>query len=165
MTSDSMRVPPTPSGRIHHQRGHILVVQQGEGQRIAAGECAPPTAHDVAFVIDVYARRIAGWRVTGTMRTDFVIGALEQALYHRQPERDGSLVLHSDRGSQYVSIRDTEQLAEADIEPSMGSKDKATTTPRPRPQRAVQGCVDSLSGTLEDQGIGGAVQPAVGVLV
>jgi hypothetical protein len=76
----------------------------------------------VAFVIDVYARRIVGWRVSNTMRTDFVLDALEQALYDRQPERDGSLVCHSDRGSQYVSIRYTERLAEAGIEPSVGSK-------------------------------------------
>ena len=56
------------------------------------------------------------------MRTDFVLDALEQALYARQPERDAGLVCHSDRGSQYVSIRYTERLAEAGIEPSVGSK-------------------------------------------
>ena len=76
----------------------------------------------VAFVIDVFARRIVGWRVSSSMRTDFVLDALEQALYARQPERDGSLICHSDRGSQYVSIRYTERLAEAGIEPSVGSK-------------------------------------------
>ncbi len=76
----------------------------------------------VAFVIDVYARRIVGWRVSSSMHTDFVLDALEQALYDRQPERDGSLVCHSDRGSQYVSIRYSERLAEAGIEPSVGSK-------------------------------------------
>lgn len=54
----------------------------------------------VAFVIDVYARRIVGWRVSATMRTEFVLDALEQALYARQPERDGALTHHSDRGSQ-----------------------------------------------------------------
>lgn len=59
----------------------------------------------VAFVIDVFARRIVGWRVSSSMHTDFVLDALEQALYVRQPERDGSLVCHSDRGSQYVSSR------------------------------------------------------------
>ena len=75
----------------------------------------------VAFVIDVYARRIVGWRVNSTMRTDFVPDALEQALYARQPERDGTLTHHSDRGSQYVSIRYSERLAEAGIEPSVGS--------------------------------------------
>ena len=56
------------------------------------------------------------------MRTDFVLDALEQALYDRQPKRDGALIHHSDRGSQYVSIRYTERLAEAGIEPSVGSK-------------------------------------------
>ena len=56
------------------------------------------------------------------MRTDFVLDALEQALYARRAERDGALVHHSDRGSQYVSIRYTERLAEAGIEPSVGSK-------------------------------------------
>ena len=76
----------------------------------------------VAFVIDVYARRIVGWRVARSMRTDFVLDALEQALYARRAERDGALVHHSDRGSQYVSIRYTERLAEAGIEPSVGSK-------------------------------------------
>jgi putative transposase len=76
----------------------------------------------VAFVIDVYARRIVGWRVSSCMHTDFVLDALEQALYARQPERDGELIHHSDRGAQYVSIRYSERLAEAGIEPSVGSK-------------------------------------------
>ena len=76
----------------------------------------------VAFVIDVYARRIVGWRVSSSMHTDFVLDALEQALYARQPERGDALIHHSDRGSQYVSIRYTERLAQAGIEPSVGSK-------------------------------------------
>jgi transposase InsO family protein len=76
----------------------------------------------VAFVIDVDARRIVGWRVARSMRTDFVLDALEQARYARRAEREGALVHHSDRGSQYVSIRYTERLAEAGIEPSVGSK-------------------------------------------
>jgi putative transposase len=76
----------------------------------------------VAFVIDVFARRIVGWRVSSSMQTDFVLDALEQALYARRNEREGDLVHHSDRGSQYVSIRYTERLAEAGIEPSVGSK-------------------------------------------
>jgi putative transposase len=76
----------------------------------------------VAFVIDVFARRIVGWRVSSSMHTEFVLDALEQALYARQPERDNSLVHHSDRGSQYVSIRYSERLAEAGVEPSVGSK-------------------------------------------
>ena len=76
----------------------------------------------VAFVVDVFARRIVGWRVSTSMTTDFVLDALEQALYDRQPERDSSLVHHSDRGLQYVSIRYSERLAEAGVEPSVGSK-------------------------------------------
>ncbi|WP_208279910.1 IS3 family transposase [Massilia oculi] len=76
----------------------------------------------VAFVIDVFARRIVGWRVSSSMRTDFVLDALEQALYDRQPERSDELIHHSDRGSQYVSIRYSERLAEAGVEPSVGSK-------------------------------------------
>lgn len=75
----------------------------------------------VAFVIDVFARRIVGWRVSNSMQTDFVLDALEQALYARRAERDGQLVHHSDRGSQYVSIRYSERLAEAGIESSVGS--------------------------------------------
>ncbi|MDH4186165.1 MAG: IS3 family transposase [Nitrospira sp.] len=76
----------------------------------------------VAFVIDVFARRIVGWRVSRSMHTDFVLDALEQALYARQPSSENGLIHHSDRGSQYVSIRYTERLAEAGIEPSVGSK-------------------------------------------
>jgi putative transposase len=76
----------------------------------------------VAFVIDVFARRIVGWRVSTAMTTDFVFDALEQALYARQPEGDGILVHHADRGSQYVSICYSERLSEAGIEPSVGSR-------------------------------------------
>jgi putative transposase len=75
----------------------------------------------VAFVIDVYARRIVGWRVSRTAHASFVLDALEQALHERRPVRRGGLVHHSDRGSQYVSIRYTERLAEAGVEPSVGS--------------------------------------------
>jgi transposase InsO family protein len=75
----------------------------------------------VAFVIDVFARYIVGWRVSSSMKTDFVLDALEQALYARAARREGELVHHSDRGSQYVSIRYSERLAEAGIEPSVGS--------------------------------------------
>jgi transposase InsO family protein len=76
----------------------------------------------VAFVVDVFARRIVGWRVSRTMNTDFVLDALEQALYARQPDKSEDLIHHSDRDSQYVSIRYTERLAEAGIDPSVGSK-------------------------------------------
>src|SRR5437879_1288770 len=58
----------------------------------------------VAFIIDVFARRIVGWRVSSSMKTDFVLDALEQALCNRQPVQQDSLVHHSDRGVQYVSI-------------------------------------------------------------
>ena len=73
----------------------------------------------VAFVIDVYARRIVGWKVSSTAHTDFVLDALEQALHARRPKE--SLIHHSDRGVQYVSIRYSERLAEAGIESSVGS--------------------------------------------
>ena len=76
----------------------------------------------VAFITDVFARRIVGWRVSRSMRTDFVLDALEQALYARLPLPSEALVHHSDRGSQYVSIRYTERLAEAGLESSVGSK-------------------------------------------
>jgi putative transposase len=75
----------------------------------------------VAFVIDAYARRIVGWRVSRTAHAAFVLDALEQALADRRPVRGGGLVHHSDRGVQYVSIRYTERLTEAGIEPSVGS--------------------------------------------
>jgi len=75
----------------------------------------------VAFVIDVYARYIVGWRVSRTAQAGFVLDALEQALHDRRPMQGGGLIHHSDRGSQYVSIKYTERLAEAGIEPSVGS--------------------------------------------
>jgi putative transposase len=75
----------------------------------------------VAFVIDAYARRIVGWRVSRTAHASFVLDALEQALHERRPQHRGGLVHHSDRGSQYVSIKYTERLVEAGIEPSVGS--------------------------------------------
>jgi putative transposase len=75
----------------------------------------------VAFLIDVFARRIVGWHVSRTAHAGFVLDALEQALHERQPVRGGGLVHHSDRGVQYVSIKYTERLAAAGIEPSVGS--------------------------------------------
>lgn len=75
----------------------------------------------VAFVIDVYARYIVGWRVSRTAHASFVLDALEQAIHDRRPIHRGGLIHHSDRGSQYVSIKYTERLAEAGIEPSVGS--------------------------------------------
>ena len=75
----------------------------------------------VAFVIDTFARRIVGWRASRTAHAGFVLDALEQALHDRRPTHSGGLIHHSDRGSQYVSIKYTERLAEAGIEPSVGS--------------------------------------------
>ena len=93
----------------------------------------------VAFVIDVFARYIVGWRASRTAHTSFVLdpsgaiptplrgvgtlgpSALEPALHQRRPRHGGKLIHHSDRGSQYISIKYTERLAEAGIEPSVGS--------------------------------------------
>jgi transposase InsO family protein len=76
----------------------------------------------VAFVIDVFARRIVGWRVSASLATDFVLDALEQAIYDRRGTGVEDLVHHSDRGTQYLSMRYTDRLAEAGIEPSVGSR-------------------------------------------
>ncbi|WP_237174135.1 IS3 family transposase [Paracandidimonas lactea] len=79
----------------------------------------------VAFVIDAYAKRIVGWRASSSMTTDFVLDALEQAVYDRRPSQSDGLVHHSDRGSQYVSIRYSERLGEAGINPSVGNTGSA----------------------------------------
>jgi transposase InsO family protein len=76
----------------------------------------------VAFVIDVFARRIVGWRVSASLRTDFVLDALEQAIYDRRGAGVEDLVHHSDRGTQYLSMRYTDRLTDAGIEPSVGSR-------------------------------------------
>ena len=76
----------------------------------------------VAFVIDVFARRIVGWRVSASLATDFVLDALEQAIYDRRGSGGEDLVHHSDRGTQYLSMRYTERLVEAEIAPSVGSR-------------------------------------------
>ena len=75
---------------------------------------------DKVLLIDVFARRIVGWRVSRTATAGFVLDALEQAIHQRRPAQD-QLVHHSDRGSQYLSIKYTERLAEAKIAPSVGS--------------------------------------------
>ena len=75
----------------------------------------------VAFVIDAYARRIVGWRARRTAHASVVLDAREPALHDRRPAHRAGLIHHSDRGSQYVSIKYTERLAEAGIEPSVGS--------------------------------------------
>lgn len=75
----------------------------------------------VAFVIDVFARKIVGWRVSTSMTTRFVLDALNQAICQRCPSEADNLVHHSDRGSQYLAIKYTERLAESGIDPSVGS--------------------------------------------
>lgn len=75
----------------------------------------------VAFVIDVYARRIVGWRAASSPRTDLVLDALEQAIWARLPDAVPGLIHHSDRGGQYLSIRYTERLGASEIKPSVGS--------------------------------------------
>ena len=75
----------------------------------------------VAFVIDAYARRIVGWRVSRAAHTSFALDALGQALHGCRPARGGGLAHHSDRGSPYLAPRYTERLAEAGVEPSVGS--------------------------------------------
>ena len=76
----------------------------------------------VAFVIDIFARRIVGWRVSSSLATDFVLDALEQAIYDRRGDGIDALVHHSDRGTQYLSMRYTDRLSDAGIEPSVGSR-------------------------------------------
>ncbi len=75
----------------------------------------------VAFVIDVFARRIVGWRVSTSMTTKFVPDALDQAIWQRKTLDNRSLVHHSDRGSQYLSIKYTGRLAQAEIDLSVGT--------------------------------------------
>jgi transposase InsO family protein len=79
----------------------------------------------VAFVVDVFSRRIVGWRASTSLRTDLALDALEQAIYDRCDDTTGHLVHHSDRGTQYLSIRYTERLADAGIELSVGSRGDA----------------------------------------
>ncbi len=75
----------------------------------------------VAFVIDVFARRIVGWRVSTSMSTQFVLDALDQAIWQRKTPINKDLIHHSDRGAQYLSIKYSERLAEEGIDPSVGT--------------------------------------------
>ena len=75
-----------------------------------------------AFIVDVFARRIVGWRVSNTLRADLALDALEMAIWAREAEDLGGLVHHSDRGVQYLSIRYTERLAEEGAVVSVGSR-------------------------------------------
>ena len=92
-------------------------------------------------MIDAFARRIVGWRVSRTAQASFVLDALEQALHDRRPAKGSGLIHHSDRGSQYVAIKYTARLTEAGVEPSVGSvgdsfgalaNAEGGTTPSPR---------------------------------
>ncbi len=93
----------------------------------------------VAFVIDVFARYIVGWRVSRSLQTDLVLDALEQALWARKRRTTEDLIHHSGRGGQYLSIRYSERLEEAAITPSVGSAGDSylcplgTTTPWRKP--------------------------------
>jgi len=118
-TTVSDQAMPCPLDRVHRQfradRPNALWVSDFTSVSTWQGFVY------VTFVIDVFARRIVGWKVSSLARTDFVLDALEQALYARPPVGHDRLIHHSDRGVQYVSIRYTERLAEAGIEPSVGS--------------------------------------------
>ncbi len=155
---------PCPQDRVNRQfnasRPHELWVSDFTYVRTWQGWLF------VAFVIDVYARRIVSWRVSHSMRTDFVLDALEQALYERQPQLSDQLVHHSDRGSQYVSNRYTERLARS-WHRVFGWQPWRQLRQRPGRdhQRAVQGRVDSPPGPLEIQGIRATGHPAMGALV
>ena len=105
----------------------------------------------VAFVIDVFARRIVGWRGSSSMRTDFVLDALEQALYARQPERDSSLIHHSDRlnsGSTFRSATANDWAKRASS-PRWAARATATTTPWPK---RSTGCTRPNSFIVERRG-------------
>jgi len=133
----------------------------------------------VAFIIDVFARKVVGWRVSTSMTTGFVLDALNQAICQRCPT-GGGLIHHSDRGSQYLSIRNTERLADAGIDTSVGSvgdsydnalaesiiHSGAYAAPLgPRSPPYVQDRGHQLPGALEIHGPGRVGDPAVGQLV
>lgn len=104
----------------------------------------------VAFVIDAYARRIVGWKVSRSMQTDFVLDALEQALHERRPFKQDELGHHSDRGVQYVSIKYTERLKGPVSSPRSLVLASAMTKPWPRPSTGSttpKSCVTRASTT------------------
>ena len=118
-TTISDKAAPCPLDRVNRQfrapRPNLLWVSDFTYVATWAGFVY------VAFVIDAYARRIVGWRVSRSAHAGFVLDALEQALHVRRPVSGSGLVHHSDRGVQYVSIKYTERLTEAGLEPSVGS--------------------------------------------
>ncbi len=118
-TTVSDRAAPCPLDRVNRQfqapRPNVLWVSDFTYVATWTGFVY------VAFIIDTYARRIVGWRVSRSAHAGFVLDALEQALHDRRPVSGAGLVHHSDRGVQYVSIKYTERLAEAGLVPSVGS--------------------------------------------
>jgi len=107
-----------PSDRVHR----VYQASRPNALWLADLTCVASRAGcvHVAFVIDADARRIVGGRVSSSLRTGLVLGALEPALYARAVDPHETLIHSSDRGSQCLSIRDTERVAEADIKPSLG---------------------------------------------
>ena len=103
----------------------------------------------VAFVIDTFARRIVGWRVSRTAHAGFVLDALEQALHDRRPAKGSGLIHHSDRGAQYVAIKYTERLTDAGAEPSGGQRDRCqlNNAKAERTKNPVQRSASSLPFT------------------
>ena len=125
-----VHLPGTAYGSIHSAYSSSIPGFLRESRYAASPWCRhrpssfPPSLFPgvyVAFVIDVYARRIVGWRVSDSLRTGLALDALEQALYECSVGPRDALVHHGDRGSQYLSIRCTERLAEVGIEQSVRS--------------------------------------------
>ena len=119
-----------------HPKLHVRITRAGRGnpptERLTGRPGPTPTptfrpgraSPTQALVIDAYSRFVVGWRVSNSLRTDLALDALEQAIWARRPDTadpDRRLVHHSDAGSQYLSIRYTNRLAEAGISPSVGS--------------------------------------------
>ena len=121
----------------------------------------------VAFVVDAFSRRIVGWRVSNSLRSDLALDALEQAICEREDDAGERLVHYSDRGVQYLSIRYTERLALAGIEPSVGSRGTRMTTPWPRRSlgstrpslfvHVVRGATSKTSNSPPSNGSGGSI--------
>jgi transposase InsO family protein len=111
---------PCRLGRLN--RSSALIGRTSSGSRTSPTFRRGSAGSMWSSSLDIFAKRIVGWRGGSSMRTDFVLDALRQALYARQPERDRSLVVRYARGSQYVPVRYSERLAEAGVEPSVGSK-------------------------------------------
>jgi transposase InsO family protein len=118
-TTFSNRAAPCPSDRVNRQfqapRPDALWV--ADFTYVATWQGFVYTA----FVTDTFARRIVGWRVSRSAQAAFVLDALEQAIWARRPAQGGGLIHHSDRGAQYVSIKYSDRLAEAGIDPSVGN--------------------------------------------